>query len=211
MSLPWTLTAEQRSQLETRFPHMQFVTSPGSPPHAHAVLATERQVAEDYAYKALKRRLHAVEQLDLVVVDIGGNPSRHKAARRKDVHSCCPILTPADAVRNSTREGRMCQHLVQECGCVTPDGYLSIHSLYYLTLPEIVRIVYRARSRVLVAVVHDFSKSTGYLGGREARYTRDEHTVHMNVHGNSAGYSHSAIDWIKAGYHCDGEDRKSVV
>lgn len=155
---------------------------------------------EDVAYNELKKRIPTGSQ----IIDIGGNPSRHQAAKRTDVHSCCPILDPSDVVRASTRKGRFCTHTVQSCTCVAHDAYLSIHSLYYLNQRDVLQIVNTANTGFLVALVHEFPGPMGFLGCGEATYDRQGSKIVMKVNGNSVPYDHPSLDWLSHGYFSNG-------
>jgi hypothetical protein len=198
--ISFTLGPDASRMMSVRLPGITFIPRRGAQPHTHPVLSLERRYAEEKAYNIL----HGVTRGGSWIVDIGGNPSRHLAAHRNDVHSCNPVLDPADAVRQTKIRGTHCNHTVQDCLCVVPGAYLSVHSLYYLTQQEILGLVHRSRQGLLVAVVHEFDASIGVLAEGEAEYQRLGNEIEMKVHGNNHVYRHGNIDWISEGYFTDG-------
>lgn len=196
----FTLTNELRDRLAVLYPGYNFLEAAGATPHSHPLLALERRFAEDVAYNLLPAVV-----TDSWIVDIGGNAARHAAAGRR-IWSCCPNLSPEDVVRNAQRVGfpHQCPHLFQECHCVPPSSYLSIHSLYYLSLQDVLTAVVRARTGILVAAVHRFTSAVGSFYNGEAHYMVDNQGfVHMQTNGNLAPYYHSVMPWLQARYYSD--------
>lgn len=145
-----------------------------------------------------------------VIIDIGGNPSRHLAANRPFIHSCCPLLSPEDAVRNaSIVQGALyCLHKVQNCNCIPQDdlnSFIMVHSVYYLTPMDILDLVDRCTSGCVYSMHHTFNQPRGTFAEGEASYTVDEHNnVTMSVNGNSTSYVHPNPLWLNDGYFSDG-------
>ena len=183
--------------------------------HKHPLSSIERRVCES--------RLISMARGDgcQTIVDIGGNPVRHALAK-EEIHSCNPYLSGVDNNRNrrfierSTmvdhRYRKMfynkttwCTHKVQDCDCVEPDCYISVHSLYYLKPEHVLDLVFASKSNKLYAACHLFEKMIGsyftYNGQSEARYQFNEDgSIHMNVNGNYSTYRHGNMEWLKQTY-----------
>ena len=193
-SVNFKIDAGLAKRLESLFPAYKFVASTWSSTESmHPILHCERLVKEAEALKLTRGK----------VVDIGGNPQRHRKLDRL-VWSMCPVLSAADVHRRDKLEqsGAMlyCDHKVpdfdEECACTRADTYLSVDSLYYLTPSDINAVV---RKAALIAVIHDFSQPQGSFYG-ESKYTlRPDGTVLMTVNGSSIAYEHSALGWMRVG------------
>jgi len=179
-------------RLAKLFPGYQFRSSPQATQSLHPLLHCERLVKE-----------HVVMGLcDGLVVDIGGNPLRHRKYGRTKVWSMCPTLTAADVHRRARYEKAgvfaYCDHSfpsIEECGCNIADSYSSIDSLYYLDKRDICAAVQRVP---LVAAVHDFADARGdYYSGEGSYQVLPDGDVTMVVKGSSIAYKHSALGWLK--------------
>jgi len=201
------LTQEQLMYFERVYPNLNIEIQPDAMPHTHPRLAFDRRYSERVVYNSISRP-------DSVIVDIGGNPIRHAGNHRQNVHSCCPILDPVDSVRHHNYNNptfplpmvpRFCAHRAEECDCVIPTTYLSVHSLYYLTPVTVLALLNRATSHSLHAIVHEFPDIYGSFAAAEAQYrVNPDQMVHMHVTGNSQPYVHSVMPWLKRGYFSDG-------
>jgi len=201
------LTADDHEYFAETYPNLNIEIVANSMPHSHPRLAFDRKYAERCVYNMISRP-------NLFIIDIGGNPIRHAANHRVNVHSCCPILDPTDAVRNNTHRNPpahlpmppiFCEHLAQDCRCVQPHSYLSVHSLYYLTPPIILACLLHCTSHTLHAVLHEFPEIYGAFAGGEAQYhVSADQTVSMLVRGSSQPYVHSVLPWFSSGYFSDG-------
>lgn len=188
-------------ELSKRFPAWTFNLRGGSR-HPHPLGALERVVCEEMAYRVLTR-----EYCVSTINDIGGNANRHAFAKRVNIHSCNPILCPEDAVRRRTekyhRNADYCTNISSDCDKIV-DGYLSVHSLYYLTRDDIIKLLKKCNKGVLVAVVHRFDNLYGSMhvvdGVPESMYTcaygDNGLDVTMMVTGNTTPYRHSAMEWL---------------
>jgi hypothetical protein len=139
-----------------------------------------------------------------MIVDIGGNPSRHATMKRVNVHSANPILSSADVARSANHQGapNTCSHTAQECDCVIPAAYLSVDSLYYLSPDDVAYLVERSLSKLLVAVIHEFNDAYGAFADGEATYQLlSSDTVSMSVRGNSSAYTHGNLGWMRKNSH----------
>jgi len=200
---PPCLSPEKLSDLITRFPDFHFVENTSGTPHPHGFAAAERALMERRAFALAKTYVG-----DGKIVDIGGNPARHFGNGRS-IWSCCPTLSPADACRAARNMGvpNWCNHTVQECNCVTPLAYLSIDSLYYLSVEDVATLVHKSTARRLLATVHPHLAP---LGGRfRGEYTwslGDDGNVVVAVTGNAGAYSHSPCLWLEDGYFDFGEN-----
>jgi len=166
--------------------------------HAHPKLHIIREIAEMTVY-----RLAMLEKPELIV-DVGGNPIRHGKFGRKNVHSCCPILSPYDAIREHARitaksqgkrVGDYCGCTVQTCTHLIEEGLgvISVDSLYYVPESDWLEVV--CRSGIAFAAIHDFTMPCGDLLGEGGFVLRADGNVVMKSSGN-ADYVHSACLWV---------------
>lgn len=177
--------------------------------HPHPLIALERRRSETYAVEYL--RTHSAVGNNAVILDIGGSPIRHAAAGRVAVHSCNPILDTADVTREANRDVNValntCANTFDECPHGPFDAVLSIHSLYYLDLPQLVRTIAATAQRRMVAAVHVFDDFDGSFCCGEARWERtgtNYDQVQMLVEGGTP-YAHGALDWMRSsGIHVAG-------
>lgn len=206
----FSLNQQQSRALTEMFPGLVFEPTAPLSAHKHPVGAICRAQGERNMYERL---------LDLgakVIVDVGGNPNRHK--RRPEVWCQSPSLGPQDAWRRvrdlAGGEGlRYCEHRFQDCECDAQrnaEAYMLVHSLYYLTPGDVVAMLRRCvdgRRATVLALVHRFPDPEGYLDNSEAYYVSSvrENTrwVTMTVNGNNHPYEHSALDWL--------ETRRSIM
>lgn len=180
----------------------------------HGVLAFGRALAEHQALKFLDYSNHDQEY----ILDIGGSAGRHYSTGRDHVHSACPILSPADAVRQSgfprSSDGQpnlWCNHRAEECGCQPFRAAIAVHSLYYLDAEAIISIIGRTSQRRMMAVVHRFPSIAGVLQtGEGAYHYYAADRVHMHVAGAQEPYEHSACAWLTTGV-LEGARGVSVV
>lgn len=205
------VTPAQLAELTKRFPDWEFRFGHGAL-HPHPIGATERAICEQIVYEDITR----VYGRDVQITDIGGNANRHSVAGRDNVHSCNPVLGPADAVRRRPDyykpDALYCTQQAQSCP-ITPEVYLAVHSLYYLTPLDVLEFVHRAERKTLYAVNHAFGSLYGAMHGVDGVYEStyqthcegDDLWVHMKVHGNHTGYTHSASTWLlETNYYSDG-------
>jgi hypothetical protein len=174
--------------------------------HSHPRLHLDREFAENLSISMLRSYAHRVgvtidEQCP--IVDIGGNPSRHRSKGRTFLHSCNPVLSAPDVLRTLKHSGapNSCSHLASACKCVVPAAYLSVDSLYYLSPSQIYSAVRRATSHLLIAVTHTFPEAFGTLAEGEASYFyTSADSVEMTVKGNNVPYTHSSLSWLNQGH-----------
>jgi len=198
LTIPWALTGPQLAYCGKHWLDFNLVEISNARMHSHARLAVERTIAEQDAYDLLVRRNN------INIVDIGGCPDRHERANR-NIHSCCPVISPADNTRNTRFLScrNWCQHRVEQCKCVQPDAYMSINSLYYLTPDIVLSCIIKSKNKTLISVHHQFDVPYGSFADGEAHYRVDsDETVTMHVVGNSHSYKHSTMSWLRVGYYC---------
>jgi hypothetical protein len=168
----------------------------GNDHHNHPIAALERKIVE----RKIISKLRSVES-DGWIHDIGGSAVRNR--NRMKVHSTCPVLTPEDEVRDLSFIGmpNYCKHKIQDCNCLPIDeisGYMSIHSLYYLTPKDVHHLLWRGRARVMMAAVHMFESTAGSFCNGEIVYHLDSN---MNIVCNAAGtlsaYKHDSMQWLR--------------
>lgn len=203
---PFQINHAQMKYVELLYPSRKVMILRNAEPHPHPLSAWERQCVEDLIYGLIRK--------DGVIVDIGGSARRHHSQKRDNVWSCSPKLTPADYVRKAmqgTSDGpeqsklRVCDHTAEACNCVSPDVYMSIHSLYYLSRSLILQLLQRATTHKLYAAHFTFPdpKARLYLG--ECWYERSASgIVDFHADGNSRPYQHESLQWLSDQYYEEG-------
>lgn len=216
--VPMSLTREEYVALyDAVSPRLAWLILPGTT-HSHPVTSLARREAEEAAVQHLRGILsgqtgqHIGPLHDNVILDVGGNPSRHHKARRTDLFSCCPTVDAADEWRrlHSHTEGRRCGDTVAACSC--PDkaiaksigGFLFVHSLYHFSDLEVAAIIRRPSGAYApaCAVISDLSPAVGDAGtayGGEVRWSNtlyDKRVVrNVTVPGNQAPYVDKYLEW----------------
>jgi len=163
--------------------------------HEHPMLYVERI--------KLEREMYSMAEGP--ILDVGGNPVRHKKEGREDVWSCCPPLTPNDHGRvqrfQDAKATNYCLHTVQECDCIEPTTVMFLHSHYYVSKEDTLSLLYNTGAKKILTAVHDFDKVVGTFYENEAYYRVDEQGRHyMNVKGSNIGYQGSACHWLRGNY-----------
>jgi hypothetical protein len=171
--------------------------------HSHPIAAIERKLVE----KQIHEELTTFVPGEGMIVDIGGSVWRNSS--RGNVWTTAPVLSPADVIRkkraSKCNNDRACSHTAQECRCVEPAAYMSIHSLYYLTKDDIVDLVWRSTEGMMMCAVHFFPDACGGLLEGEATYTNRDGLVTMSVEGQTTPYFHRNLSWVRCdNYYYDG-------
>lgn len=206
MRIPYGLDNKSRLLLRSNFQQYNFVEENKEDIHSHPCLAVERLLVEKYVYGLCQERNRGV-----TILDIGGAPKRHLKFGRLDVHSCCPILEPADVLRHAdytrTVQIMSCSHNVMDCDCVDQPVYMAIHSMYYLSQADILTLLHKDGPNVMFSAVHHFPDYIGSFYEGEAFYQLFEDQVVMRVRDNAQPYKHSALHWLRASdyYYLDGK------
>lgn len=210
LSVP--LTSEQRKFISELHPAISIRPSNVLKPTPHPLLNAIRSLDELILWEYIVSHHPRIRS----VVDIGGNARRQLSSRvfparnyrAPLVHCCKPILDQTDAVRVVLQEPApgvtTCEHTVQQCECVTPDLFVSIHSLYYLTPGDVYRAMLRSRLRIMYAVVHNIFDGYGRLTP-DSWYVNNGQDVQFYAEHNSHAYRHPSINWLhKGGAYFDG-------
>lgn len=199
----FSVRADTMKVLESTFPWVDFELT-GNERHPHPVAAAERAIMEERVYQQILKRFGC----GVSIVDIGGSSRRHLMMRRKNVHCCCPLLDGADHFR-AFDDSICCRHSVMDCACVPVDVYLSVHSLYYLSVEEVCVLVHRSRRGRLFAVVHMFENLYGcyhhdgedFESAYETYVKDDKLRISMTVNGNIVKYDHPSVAWLHDTYY----------
>lgn len=122
--------------------------------HTHAFAASSRKLEERLMFKNMEySKLKYPSNRSFLVNDIGANWAKHINNSRYNIHSCSPIITSKDAIRNcrmnsmirSKRDvviknpGLYCTQLAQDCP-VRSQYLMFLHSVYDLNEDTIVEI-----------------------------------------------------------------------
>ena len=180
--------------VKAMFPNYVFKLADNGPRHSHPILALNRIVGELEVVKIARRYGN-------LITDIGGNPDRHNMNGFDFIHCCCPVVEPKDVIRADRRAGavNMCTHLANDCDII-PDVFMSVHSLYYLTPLQILELVHKARSKRLVALMHNFDMLYGQDPHGEYRWEYVDNNgiqLVMKVNGNMNPYVQPPMFWLK--------------
>lgn len=171
--------------------------------HTHPDAALERRLAEDLAYRLLR------QYTDGLIGDVGGNAHRHFAAARPSIRCLNPILSPMDSVRDQRNLQvncvSSCEHKALECDCVDEYcAYLLVHSIYYLSVEEVLKLLHDSTDKILVSVQHRFPHARGLL--HDGRYRKSEFGTILAEFGGGAKYVHPNIDWLQnTSYYSNGQ------
>lgn len=171
--------------------------------HPHPISATERAITEELMYRDIMKTFPNAN-----ITDIGGNPNRHVACGRTNIHSCCPTLDGVDAVRRLCYtmhpEAKYCNNKAENCR-YRPDVYMSVHSLYYLSRDDILNLLLRSKTSVLYATLHRYDDIYGNDPHGESRYQYvgdgNKLCVSVSVNGNLRPYTHPTMEWLTDSYY----------
>jgi len=194
---------DQKTAMERYLPGWVPIEDPPLQAHVHPIASFERLVTEAVLYNMVNRDVGPQG----AIVDIGGNPDRHQKYQRRNVWCLCPVLTPNDAVKNTSWNSlNWCTHKVQDvCACGAADAYMSVHSLYYLDPIEVLQAIDNCSSNMLYAMVHHFPNPVGThsLGDVEYRINGKGHALAI-AKGNSHTYEHDTLQWLNKQYYTNG-------
>jgi hypothetical protein len=199
----FTMDEALKNYFTRSFPGVRVVPGPFATPHSHARLAFERSYGETIVMGMVR---------NLLVSDIGGNARRNRDKGRSNVHCCCPVLSPEDAVRVSRYQGlqNWCPNMFQKCE-LPCDIYTAIHSIYYLSPEDVVFAVKHSKQHRLYSLHHTFPDAYGSFAEGEAQYMIDpQMLVTMYSSGNVTPYHHPALFWLNAGYY-ESLDGQSAI
>lgn len=180
--------------LEKRFTGYRLKPKPGATSADHPVTACERAVVEQH----IVYRLHGCA----TVIDIGGNPNRHKMLKHSNVHVCNPPKEPKDYVDakfhklSALTVKEVCQHEPLKCKCVVPEAFMSLYTLQGASPTEIMELVHGSTSKLLIAAFRDYSQALGSICEGEISYTRDETHITMKVVGDNVAYKIDDDSWL---------------
>jgi hypothetical protein len=227
LEVTFPISEELALEAAIRYPNIELVEKAKHKlsTHQHPLSSIERRVTETKLYQM------AVSDGFTNIVDIGGNPLRH-AQMKRSIHSCNPVLTPTDNSRNeryrsqnrsTVTPGRkirslrtmfypsvtFCEHPIEYCTCVKPDCFLAIHSLYYFTPDQLLKLLYSTVRGKIYASCHLFDKLVGDMftvnKKSEAHYEfQVSGDINMLVKGNYIPYRHGNVEWLNKMYHDDG-------
>jgi len=161
-----------------------------------------------------------ITQVSGQIVDIGGNPIRHKRRNRLNVWSCCPLLCPRDHNRQYMRAKfdskkktlLYCNHRVEDCSCKTPDCYIAIDSIYYLSPETVLECVYKARAKVLYSAQHIYPSALGMSMDGQVSYRRiitdnSPGSATVTIAGNHTTFNNSTCDWMMNNHYFESDGR----
>nr|QUS52766.1 hypothetical protein 1 [Mute swan feces associated tombus-like virus 1] len=185
----WNLSSDQVSYLASKGIDIKPLRSKDGRKthHTHPFLATVRNWAEQALLSTVTK--------GAVVKSVGGNDVRHRV-RHKDykIHSCCPILSPQDVIREVKRQGKprgdYCRERFERC-TKEADVYLFSNSLYYI---EREALAVLPVGSIVLAAHHVYPEPGVYAFG-EMTVAGDPTgwTVHTN--GNTFPYQHAQC-WL---------------
>nr|QIJ70145.1 polyprotein [Pimento virga-like virus] len=173
---------------------------------SHAVARAHRKCAYNYLLQLLKLELSDLTRIkptngfDVAVKEIGGNPLLQLNNRLVSYHTCYPILSHDDSLRQAkfmselkfadikrftpsklkiynemlnNSSVRICRKKSQNCN-ITSEKLLSLHSCYDMTLFELAESMVKAKASVMVGCFHFspdmFIKNEGRLPYTKMRW-----------------------------------------
>jgi len=197
----FTVPENLKMVLKARFPGYSFKPKPGATPADHPITACERAVVEEH----LCYRVNGA-----IAIDIGGNPNRHKSAKRGNIHVCAPPTEPKDYVdikfhrMSNLSFKEVCSHHPFDCKCVVPDVFISIYSLQGITPDEMLKYVNACTNKMVFAAFRDYNQALGTVCGGEISYIRDERGIQVSVQGDNMAYRVVDDSWVyNAQYYSD--------
>ncbi|APG76107.1 hypothetical protein 1 [Beihai tombus-like virus 15] len=174
-----------------------FNLKSGTIPHTHPVSALIRNGFEDAVINQHK---------DKRIKDVGGNYARHAARHQGfDIHSCCPLLSPDDLIREVTRDMAVdpdcCRKRFQDCSRPA-DVYMFNHSMYYVEPEDLACIPVGA----CIYSLHHLYQGPGTYCAGEMEVTQDEQGVYtVDTRGNNRPYKHKQC-WLTGSCVIPGKD-----
>jgi len=165
---------EKREFFEREFPGYTFVWDGALGHHDHPVahLCTELNEIE-----MVDRLVESGEQY----IDLFGNGGRDRKYQRNCVNMFS-LKTPKDYIRYQNRMSTDIEYdmekLTDRAGALGKINHITMtHSLYYLTLEDVARIVNVHSGRRLHALVHRHSQTHGSLNSGEQEYWVDHNGI----------------------------------
>lgn len=193
----WRMKLKDRKALVKLVPDQPFSLGQKHH-HTHPLAHTTRVFA---AYQALDMVLN---QLDAGyayrIHDVGGKPSFWKFHPMQAAISCSQPIVDGDDVFRRQRSPNVCGcRFPNTCPlCDNCDVYIFVHSMYYITLSEMVHFMERHPQAVIISLVHRFPDSAGSI--LDMQYSRSRVSggasqIVMTA-GMSAPYLHPDNDWM---------------
>lgn len=202
IQVSFTLSTALEQHLSERFPGFNFVTKRATSAADHPITACERLVCEEN----MTYRLGGMQ-----VIDIGGNPGRHKKNKRVKVHVCNEPSQPKDYVDAKFQElgslsiAEVCQHNPLKCKCVAAEAFMSVYTLQGTPPAEILKLVHGCSRKMLLLAARNYGDALGYLSKGEVQYIRDEVGIHMQTTGDPHRYLIQDDSWMfNTNFYTDG-------
>lgn len=203
-------------QLNTYFPDREIeISSKNLRSSHHPQARTLRAVSEDDLYRrATRERFNPNAKW---VIDVGGNPNRHRRMQRNNVWSLNPILDRNDEFRRTTsRSKNSCNCTVQKFmkgGCDkcfnvgrSVRSFICVHSLYYLK-PKVV--MQMCKIAPTYSVHHRFPGNSGTI--LEASWHRANSGIIMDAGDNNTYGPHDDLSWLATGYYTQWSSFQKLV
>jgi hypothetical protein len=195
LQVPFAINSDIETWVKTIHPDC-LIKSVKAKYSEHPRLHIERMVAEQFVLDKIIDRLGDKAW----ILDIGGSVTRHAALGRTNVWSACPELTSQDVNRNARNPlGSWCKHLAQNCNCIPYQALISVHSIYYLSLPTIFRLLSRVQIGNFFVVCHEFHGMSGNYNNESTWFRDYDGKIRMSVQGCNFGYCHENVDWLVNG------------
>jgi len=191
--IPFTPTVEQNVAFRESYKTSRAkFTGPG---HSHLLLHLDRMVQEQMIINLLPG--------NIMIHDVGGASKRHMKYNRTHVWSSQPLLTVEDHFR-PVDPNIACRHMAQICDCKPFDIAIFIHSMYYLNMDDIIKILLNTTSKKAFSLMHVFDSTNGSFGPNN-HYTVLDDVVTMFVSGNYTPYVHPNNHWLKSSSYTNGQ------
>lgn len=197
-SLNCTPNGDALKYLITVFPEWFFVCF-RSATHDHPVAHTSTRIAGE---RLMDARVRGTVMFPKIYVDLNGNPSANERYMARNpgikIISVVELITPKDHVRRLTKWGsrldadgypRWIVASLRDIGLgncdelqgITIDGFISIHTLYYYDMAEIIRALNR-HDCPLFAAHHRFEGGSGTMNNGEQSWVKRERSGEMYIY-----------------------------
>lgn len=104
MIVPYDLTPIEQTKITHYYPEIRLEFSSRPNAHPHAMSAALRMCETQVALLKMCYRSDSSSPNHVAFVkDIGGNFVSHLDRGRENIHSCCPVLSARDSMRNTDR------------------------------------------------------------------------------------------------------------
>jgi len=197
----FAITEEMTSRLEKMYPNHKIVCrKTNAPRHEHPYVAIERQITEQSILHRLSKHK---------VLDVYGNPGRHKSNKDDNVWSCIPLNEPTDDVAmfwaKNVEDAKYCNHQPIACDCIVCDSFMCLYRCQTWDMDDYLKLLHKTQKKTAFIAIRHFPDVFGKLSNDEIVYERDELKIHFTVAGDEMRYTiKDDSPWFTSSYYTDG-------